>query len=112
MRYVVGFSVSVAVGLAPYLGRVRVPLFSPMLSLIPASLQDIALPLSSAAMGIVAVLVQWYGAHRHTPKRLHRWFVTIVITCIAMLVALAAIEMLCVVRIEVPAANQTAAFAV
>src|SRR5215469_3210132 len=59
VRYLLGFSVSIAVGLAPYLGLVGVPLFTPLLSLIPQSLQSIAIPISIASMGIIAVLVQW-----------------------------------------------------
>jgi hypothetical protein len=74
MRLVLGFSVSVGVGLAPYLGKLKVPLFTPMLSLIPQSLQAVALPLSAASMGLVAVLVQWYGSQQIRQKQLSTWF--------------------------------------
>jgi hypothetical protein len=112
MRYLVGFSVSVAVGLAPFLGKSSVPLFSPMLSLIPESLQDIALPISSASMGIVAVLVQWRGSLNFSKKRKHEWFFRTLVLCISALLFLAAIEILGVVRIEVPAVAQTVSFAI
>jgi hypothetical protein len=112
LRYVLGFSVSVAVGLAPYLGKVKVPLFTPMLSLIPESLQDIALPLSSASMGIVAVVVQWYASQKLGPMQTHRLFVRIATACVMTLLVFSAIEVLCVVRIEVPAVDGTVTFAI
>lgn len=61
-------------GLAPYLGILRVPLFSPLLNLIPGSIQDTAIPLSAALMGMVAVVVQWYGGEHITHKWLRKLF--------------------------------------
>jgi hypothetical protein len=112
VQYVIGFGVSVAVGLAPYLGRVRVPLFTPMLSLLPDSLQDIALPVSSMAMGIVAVLVQWYGNRRLSKKWLEKSFGRTALVTAAALFAITAIELIAVVRVEVPATESTVSFAV
>jgi hypothetical protein len=108
VRYVLGFSVSVGVGLAPYLGLVGVPLFTPLLSLIPHSLQSIAIPISIASMGIIAVLVQW---RRRSPVRPveFRYAITLAIASLAIFVAL---EILAVAHIEVPAADQTVSFAI
>jgi len=61
VTYVVAFSVSVAIGLAPLLGKLRVPLFSPMLDMIPTYFQDSLITLTSALMGLVAVVVQWFS---------------------------------------------------
>lgn len=44
VHYILGFGVSVAVGLAPYLGRVNVPLFDSLLKLIPTSIHDTVFP--------------------------------------------------------------------
>jgi hypothetical protein len=112
MRLVLGFSVSVGVGLAPYLGKLKVPLFTPMLSLIPESLQGIAVPLSAASMGLVAVLVQWYGSQQMRQKQLSAWFGRSVATCVGALFLLAAIEMIAVVRVDVPAVDGVVSFAV
>jgi len=73
-RLVLGFGVSVAIGLAPYLGLVKVPLFAPLLSLIPVSIQNVALPLSAASMGVVAVFIQWYGFQRYSKHWLNTSF--------------------------------------
>jgi hypothetical protein len=112
VSYLLGFSVSVAVGLAPYLGRVKIPLFTPLLSLIPLTIQDVAIPVSSAAMGIVAVVVQWYGSTRSSGAWLSRMFVRALGSCILLFVVLLAIEMLAVERIDVPATGGRVSFVV
>jgi hypothetical protein len=103
--------VSVAVGLVPYLGKI-VPLFTPMLAIIPESVQPLAIPLSAAAMGIVAVLVQWGSSQKLQPEELKTWFGRTLVVCVVSLVALAAIETVAVVRIDVPAVGRTVSFAV
>jgi hypothetical protein len=112
VRYLLGFSVSVAAGLAPYLGRVHVPLFTPLLSLIPLFIQDIAIPLSSAAMGIVAVYVQWYGSTRVPREWASRTFFRTLGASVVLLLALTVVEMLAVERIYLPAAEQTVSLVV
>lgn len=64
VRSLIGFSVGVAVGLAPYLGVTGVPLFTPLLELIPSTARHTTIPLSAALMGLVAMWVQWYGADK------------------------------------------------
>lgn len=112
VRLVLGFGVSVGVGLAPYLGKLHIPLFSPMLSLIPASVQPIAIPLSAASMGIVAVVVQWYGSQHMNRDWVSRMFTRSIVICISCLVALTIIEFIAVVRVDVPAVGSTVSFAV
>jgi hypothetical protein len=112
VRLVVAFGVSVAVGLAPYLGRLNVPLFTPMLSLIPETVQPVAIPLSAASMGIVAVLVQWYGSQHTQQSWLQAMFTRSVAICVLCLIALTAIEFIAVVRVEVPATGSAVSFAV
>src|SRR5436305_6589365 len=88
IRYLLGFSVSVGLGLAPYLGKLDIPGFSPMLSLIPDSLQNVAIPLSTAAMGIVTIWVQRYGSERVGTVRVSAWFTRTFTVCLAMLVVI------------------------
>jgi len=74
VRYVVGFSVGVGIGLAPFLGKVKVPGFEALISLFPRQLQNTLLPLAAFLMGVIAVAVQFYaGSHLH-PDRLGRYF--------------------------------------
>jgi hypothetical protein len=112
VRLVLGFGVSVAVGLAPYLGKLHVPLFTPMLSLIPESVQAVAIPLSAASMGMVAVLVQWYGSQKMRREWLEWMFMRSIAICILSLILLTAIEFMAVVRVDVPAVGTTVSFAV
>jgi hypothetical protein len=92
MRYLLGLGVSVGVGLAPYLGKLHIPLFSPLLDLIPESLQSTILPLSSALMGIVAVGVQWYGGGHLTERWLRRAFTAMFLLTIVLFVILAIVH--------------------
>jgi hypothetical protein len=112
IRYVLGFSVSVSLGLAPFLGKLDVPGFSPMLSFIPCSLQDLAIPLSSAAMGLVAIGTQWRASMQHRTERIVEKFRRTIQLSIIALAVLTAVEIFGVVQIDVPAVNRTAAFAI
>lgn len=79
VRYMVGFGVGTGLGLAPYLGLLDIPLFRPLLSLIPSAIQDSAIPLSAALMGVLAVAIQWYSAESVSRKRLGSMFTTTLI---------------------------------
>ena len=111
VQLVLGFSVSAIVGLAPYLGKF-VPMFTPILSILPEAIQSVAIPLSAAGMGIVTVLVQWQIIHKLPPDQTRLWFRRTVLTCGISLTALTAVEMIAVVRVDVPAVNQTVSFAI
>ena len=73
-RYILGFGVSFVIGLAPYLGTVGVPGFKPLLSLIPNSIQGVAIPVAAAVMGAVAVLIQWWGSDQPPIAWRKKWF--------------------------------------
>lgn len=88
VRYLLGFSVGVAVGLAPFLGVLDVPLFAPLLSMFPDDLRLTAVPLSSFVMGLVAVGVQFAAGERIARRQLRRWFVATFAAILAGLVIL------------------------
>jgi hypothetical protein len=112
VRYLVGFGVSVAVGLAPYLGKLEIPLFTPLLNLIPWTLHNTLLPLSAAMMGLVAVLVQWYGSERLTAAWLRRSFRVLVVTAIALLLALVIVHTFVAVEVIYEGGAESATFLV
>lgn len=101
IRYILGFTVSVGIGLAPYLGRLDVPFFTPLLALIPKTIQNIAIPLSSALMGIVAVVIQWYGFNRVTQNWSHKIFKRTLIITLTTLLFLIIIHPFIVVTLQV-----------
>jgi hypothetical protein len=111
VQLVLSFSVTVVVGLVPYLGNF-VPMFTPILDIVPEAIQPIAIPLSAAAMGIVAVFIEWRGMHTVRPNERGLWFRRISLLCAIALLAFACIETIAVVRIDVPAVNRTVSFAV
>ena len=112
VRYILGFSVSVGVGLAPYLGKLDVPLFSPMLSLLHPSIQDTAIPLSSALMGLVAVFVQWQAGESAPRAALRRWFTRAMAVALAALVGLLVLNTLVIVEVPYLGGQETAKFMV
>jgi hypothetical protein len=112
VRYVVGFGVAVAIGMAPFLGELDLPLFTPLLHLIPRSIRDTLVPLSAALMGLVAVVVQWLGEERLTRVWLRKMFGrTLVIASLSFLLLLV-LHNFVVVRVPIPSIGSTETFLV
>lgn len=74
VRYLVGFGVGVALGLAPFLGTVGVPGFVPLADLLPLTLQERVRALAPIVMGVLAVVVQFGSGARTSQRRLRRRF--------------------------------------
>lgn len=112
VRYVVGFGVAVGIGLAPFLGQLDLPLFTPLLHLIPRSLRDTLLPLSAALMGLVAVVVQWLGEERLTKTWLRKAFRrTLTVAGVSFLLLLV-LHAFLVVRVPIPRTDSFESFIV
>lgn len=108
----IGFGVSVAVGLAPYLGRLEIPLFTPLLKLIPEAIQNLIIPVSAALMGIVAVVTQFYAGERLSRVRLRKLFLrTIIFACVTCLL-LIVVHTLVVVKVPILGGKESATFLV
>lgn len=101
IRYLLGFTVSVAIGLAPFLGKVDVPLFDSLLGLIPTNLQETVLPLSAALMGIIAVSVQWYASERINRAWLGKWFSRTLMSTFVSFLVLSVVHTFVVVRVHI-----------
>lgn len=112
IRYFLGLTVGVAVGMSPYLGVLNIPFFRPLLDLIPVTLQNILIPLSSASMGIIAAVVQWYTGSTFTRKRLNSLFVKCLTVCFLSFFALMIIHTIFVVSIPIKAGKETVSFLV
>jgi len=87
-RALVGFGVGIAVGCAPMLGAVDIPLFSSLLSLFPFTLRPALLPLGGFVVGLVAAGTQFYSGLPVSIPKLKRGARISLMTSIAMLTLL------------------------
>lgn len=73
-RYFLAFTVGIGVALAPYLGAVNVPGFRALFSILPVDIRNIALPISSAVCGIVALYTVTIWMKESSRRNLSHWF--------------------------------------
>jgi hypothetical protein len=102
VRWVVGFSVGVGIGMAPFLGKVKVPGFSPLLELFPLQLQGVLIPLSAFLMGTIAVGVQVLAGEGLKRSTLTRSLLSGLAVILASLVVFVVLYNLFVVSVRVP----------
>jgi hypothetical protein len=101
-RSVRWFTIWFLVGLAPFLGKAKVPGLAALIELYPPSLQSWLIPLSGILMGMIAVIVEFAGSTR-TPKRMvKRWFARTCGIFIISFVLLVCVYVFTVVQIERP----------
>ena len=112
VRYILGFGVGVGIGLAPYLGLLNVPLFKPLLALIPESIQNTVIPLSSALMGTAAVVTEFYGGEYISRARLRRLFKRTLLIAIVAFIILIVIHTFVVVTIPILGGKESVSFVV
>lgn len=110
VRYVLGFTVGVGVGLAPYLGTQEVPLFAPLISLYPDSVRDVLIVLSTAAMSIVVVGIQWGADQYQATNKVRGWFSKLFAAAIASFIVLIVVVTLTIVRVPVGSGNSVESF--
>lgn len=101
VQYVLAFGVSVAIGLAPFLGKTKVPGFDALLSIIPTSRHATLIPLSALMMGTVAVVVQWFATDRPSRRWLNTRFKAVLAVLIVSFVALVVVETLAIAKVPV-----------
>lgn len=111
-KYVVGFGVAFVVGLAPYLGVVNVPGFTALLTVFPTSIRNTMIPLSAFLMGLVAVVVQWYGTDKPGHAWLARKFKRTVAIALGSLALLVVTHVLTVVRVHLDGGREAVSFVV
>jgi hypothetical protein len=112
VRYLVGFGVGVALGLAPFLGSIGVPGFVPLADLLPLTLQDRIAGLAPIVMGVVAVAVQFGADSRIPRRRLRRRFaITLAVLAVGFLL-LVVLQAFLVREVDILGGERTVRFAV
>lgn len=110
VRLVVGFSVGVGLGMAPFLGALKVPGFRALLSLYPNELREPLVATGAFLMGVVAVVIQFYAGERVSRTDVRRLFRR---TLIVVGVALVLLVVLWVENVRlVPTTGEPASFVV
>jgi hypothetical protein len=102
VRLVIGFGVSVAIGLAPLLGTLNLPLFNSLLSLYPETVKKPAIVIGSACIGVVAVLVEWNGRRQQDERWVGRQFARAIGGALTFIICLAVAWNFCVAQIPIP----------
>jgi hypothetical protein len=75
--YVLGFGVTLVVGMAPLLGRRGIPGFSPLGDILPLNVKDGVIVIASVLMTAPAIGVQFFSGEAFTAKRLSRAFAVV-----------------------------------
>lgn len=109
VRYVLGFSVAVAVGLAPFLGNASVPGFVSLLEIFPDSERGTLIPVSAMLMGLVSLVTQYWQDERVSRQRLRILFTRLAAASVLLLGIFYVAQSFVVKRIE-NVSEQPAAF--
>jgi len=100
VKYLVGFGVWFAVGLAPFLGKLKVPGFAALIELYPKSMQDWVVPLSGLFMGMIGVVVQFTAAHDPARTKVRRWFARAAAAFLIAFLLLTGVYLFTVTRVD------------
>jgi hypothetical protein len=106
--YILGFGVTTAIGLSPFLGTANVLGFRALLSMFPTSPFDTTktvIPLAAFFMGTVCVIVQYVAIERPGALALRRLFIISSSIVVVAGLVLLVVHTLTVARITVPAAD-------
>lgn len=111
VRLVVGFSVGITLGLAPFLGTLPIPGFRDLLGLYPNESRVDLVTMGAFLMGVVAVAVQFYAGEKLSGANLRRWFRRTTLAIALALVALTVLINMFIFRIPT-AGNNTLSFVI
>lgn len=100
VRAIVGFGVWFAIGLAPFLGKVRIPGFTAVIEMYPVDLQAWLVPLSGIFMGMIGVTVEFASEAKIGRRTLQRWFISTVAVFVVSLIVLMFLYLRYVARVD------------
>lgn len=77
-RYILAYTVTLGVALAPLLGKIRVPGFSPIADVFPANLQRGVVPFASFLMALPVICVHFFSRDRVRISVINRLFAIVI----------------------------------
>jgi hypothetical protein len=100
VRRLLGFGVWVAIGLAPLLGKVRVPGFTAVIEMYPETMQRWLIPLSGLLMGMIGVIIEFASERDLSKATLTRWFTRAGAAFLGSLIVLIALYLFTVATVD------------
>ena len=94
------FGVGVAAGLAPFLGKLRVPGFNALIETYPFEMQNWLIPVSGLLMGFIALVVEYEYEGGIAKKKRDLWFKRTIVTFAVSLLLLLGLYVFAVARVE------------
>lgn len=107
VKSLLGFGVWFAIGLAPLLGTKKIPLFSALIDLYPASTRWWLIPVSGLFMGMIGVVVEFESARRRSRRAVTRAFRRALVVFALALVTLIVAYRLTVINVAVTQPDQS-----
>lgn len=114
VRYAVSFGVTLVVGFGPFLGKIGVPLFTPLTTLIPLNLQEGVVALAGFLMTLTAVAAQFFASDGSAfgKRRLRAMFIAVFLAAIVLTLALSVVYSFYVEKIEIEGGTFSARYIV
>lgn len=98
--YLLSFGVTLAVGLAPLLGKVHVPGFTAILDVFPKNLSQTLIPFVAFIMALPAVAVQFFEEDVIARTRLNHWFASVFALIATLVIGLYIVYALTVTQVN------------
>lgn len=94
------FGVGFVAGLAPFLGKLRVPGFTALIETYPFEMQSWLIPVSGLLMGAIALTVEYAYERKAADETVDRWFKRTIATILVSLLLLLGLYTFTVARVE------------
>lgn len=111
-KYILAYTVTLGVSLAPVLGKQYVPLFSPIAEVFPANLQKGLVPFATFLMAIPVIAAHFFSMERITKRRLNRLFLFVVPFVVLLPLLLYFFYTLYVVQVDFEGGRGSAAYVI
>jgi len=107
------FFVAAAIGLAPLLGRAKIPGFSALLSMIPSQLHGTLIPLGALVMGVAVVTTDFWAGDKPLRRNAARTtFVRLLVAAAVCVIGMLYVQTRAVARVSIEGGGAFASYVV